>query len=216
MITLALDASTYAATVAIFRGNELVAEREAGMRSADREAVLPAVDEAVRSVGQSMRDVDRVICGEGPGSFTSLRIAASVAKGLAYGLAVPLEAVSSLALVVAGERRAPGTYLACLDALRGESYVAGFSLDEHDSLRQTLPLQLVRNEDVVAVSHSIGAMAIGPSQQMAAMPHARGALKARTSGAAPVSLDGWEPVYGRKAEAQTKWEAVHGRPLPRG
>ena len=71
-----------------------------------------------------MRALDRVVCGSGPGSFTSLRIAGGIAKGLSAGADVPLYAVPSLALIVGGASLPVGRYLAVLDALRGECYVA--------------------------------------------------------------------------------------------
>ena len=50
-----------------------------------------------------------------------------------------------------------------------------------------------------------------------AAPDATAALRvlaAHGVAAGPVSLDAWEPAYGRVAEAQARWEAAHGRPLP--
>jgi hypothetical protein len=56
---------------------------------------------------------------------------------------------------------------------------------------------------------------IGPGRQIDAHPHARGAASILVSiiDAGPVNLASWEPDYGRLAEAQVRWEAVHGRPL---
>jgi tRNA threonylcarbamoyladenosine biosynthesis protein TsaB len=214
VITLAIDASTYTGTVAVFRDGALVSEAAAAMRDADRESLLPAVAQAVRESGSIEKDIVRIVCGAGPGSFTSLRIAASIAKGLAYGLRVPLDAVPSLGLVVTGQPLSAGSYLACLDALRGESYVAGYRIDEQGSVEASLPLQLVHSEHVGALANSIGAAAVGPSQRLHAMPHARGALKLATLAAPDVDVASWEPGYGRKAEAQAKWEAAHGKALP--
>ena len=62
----------------------------------------------------------------------------------------------------------------------------------------------------------LAARAIGPREMIEASPHARGVaplLRAILAGG-PVPLDGWEPQYGRLAEAQVKWEAEHGRELP--
>ena len=52
---------------------------------------------------------------------------------------------------------------------------------------------------------------------MEAAPHARGVVRALAwlGARGPVSLDEWEPDYGRLAEAQVQWEDAHGRPLPR-
>ena len=107
-LTLALDASTYVGTVAVLRGNDLLSEGAAQMRGDREERLMPAVAVSLAMAHVDARDLDRVICGGGPGSFTSLRIAASIAKGIALVEEIPLVAVSSLALVVAARRRSAG------------------------------------------------------------------------------------------------------------
>jgi tRNA threonylcarbamoyladenosine biosynthesis protein TsaB len=158
-----------------------------------------------------------VICGAGPGSFTSLRIAASIAKGLTFAAGCPLFAISSLALLAAGTG-APfdGRYLAVLDALRGEAYVGGYSFDSRSTPSVILPERIVRQEDVATVAASIGATTIGPGQRINVGPRARAlsAIESLIAASRPVDLSSWEPDYGRKAEAQMRWEAAHGRPLP--
>lgn len=218
MITLAIDASTYRGTVAVLEGDRLVVQGTVAMRGRDAERLMPAIDEALRGAGTSLHSVQRVICGAGPGSFTSLRIAASLAKGIAVGRGVPLFAVSSLALIVTGNvsdgPRGVRRYLAVLDALRGESYAAEF---EHDAgvVHQVGPLKLVSSLEVEVIAEGSGARAVGPEQADHWQPHARGValLEHSIAEAGPVDLAAWEPVYGRMAEAQVKWEAVHGRAL---
>jgi tRNA threonylcarbamoyladenosine biosynthesis protein TsaB len=219
MITLVLDASTYRGTVAVLDGGRVLVEASAPMRNRDAELLMPAVDRALKDAGQSMATIGRVVCGAGPGSFTSLRIAASIAKGIAVGRGVPLFAVSSLALIVAGNvtdgPRGPRRYLAALDALRGESYVAEFEHDE-GAVRQAGQLRLVATDRLSALADECGARLVGPDQADGWLPHARGIslmLESVVQGG-PVELAGWEPLYGRMAEAQVKWEATHGRSLP--
>jgi tRNA threonylcarbamoyl adenosine modification protein YeaZ len=59
--------------------------------------MVPSIVEVMTAVGVSRREIDGVVVGAGPGSFTGLRIAAACAKGLAYTLGLPLWAISSLA-----------------------------------------------------------------------------------------------------------------------
>ena len=56
---------------------------------------------------------------------------------------------------------------------------------------------------------------VGPGQEVDLHPHARGVAPVldHIIASAPVDLASWEPDYGRLAEAQVRWEAVHGRPL---
>ena len=217
MITLALDASTYRGTVAVLDDARVLVTQGAAMRGRDAEQLMPAVDLALREAGQSIETVERVMCGAGPGSFTSLRIAASIAKGIAVGRSVPLYAVSSLALIVGGNvtdgPRGARRYLAVLDALRGESYVAAF---DHDAgaVRPAGEMRLVPNDEVASLA-SDGVRLVGPDQSEPWLPHARGVslMMDLIASAGPVDLASWEPVYGRMAEAQVKWEAAHGRRL---
>jgi len=163
-----------------------------------------------------VRDIRRIVCGSGPGSFTSLRIAASIAKGLAVGTGATLHAVPSLALIVAANVRGAGSgerYIARLDALRGESYLAEYI---HDAGRVSLvrDLGLVADGNVGRLATGFGARIVGPGEEEAWHPHVRGL---QTLDAVlfekPVNLAEWEPLYGRRAEAQVKWEAEHGRAL---
>jgi tRNA threonylcarbamoyladenosine biosynthesis protein TsaB len=209
MISLAIDASTYRGTVAVLRDGSLAVTAETAMRGAHSEGLMPAVASALAAAGIAHASVDRVICGAGPGSFTSLRIAASIAKGIALGANVPLYAVSSLALIVASSQVPAGKYLATLDALRDECVrTSAGTVDEVEQ-----PVRVAR-ADLDRFAASVGAAVIGAATD-GAQPHASGCLGLRDciERTGPVDLDGWEPAYGRLAEAQVKWEATHGRPL---
>jgi tRNA threonylcarbamoyladenosine biosynthesis protein TsaB len=219
MITLALDASTYRGTVAVLDEARVLVEESAAMKGRDAEQLMPAVDRALKEARLGYGDLGRIVCGSGPGSFTSLRIAASIAKGIAVGRDIPLHAISSLALIVAGNvkdgPRGARRYMAAMDALRGDSYVADFEHDEGE-VRQVDDLQLVRSAEVPILAERSGARLVGPEQADNWYPRAGGvALMIGTVAAiGPVDLAGWQPVYGRMAEAQVKWEAVHGRAFP--
>ncbi len=215
-LTLALDASTSLGTVAVLRDGAVVATREAVMRGEREERLMPAVLAALADANAVPRDVSRVVCGAGPGAFTSLRIAAGIAKGIAQGAGVPLFAVSSLALVVAGAAPGlpPGRYVATLDAMRGECYAQAIVLHADGTARTDGEQSLVS----LAQLASAGAHVVGPLETTPRFPHARGvaALLVACIAEGPADLDAWEPSYGRLAEAQVKWEAALGRPLAGG
>jgi len=217
--TLVIDASTYVGTVAVLRDGRVLADGSAAMRGRDAEALMPAVADCLSRAEAKARELSRVVCGAGPGSFTSLRIAASIAKGIAAGASCPLFAVSSLALLAVGdgEQRA-GNYLAVLDALRGEAYVGGYSVAANGKAAMILSERLVRQAEVEQIAASIDAIAVGPGEVVDRGPHARGArlLEPMIVATGSVNLGGWEPRYGRKAEAQMRWEAAHQKPLPAG
>jgi len=218
VITLVLEASTYAGSAALLRDGALLAARDVAMRGREREALMPAVAQLLEAHHVEPAALERIICGAGPGSFTSLRVAGSIAKGLALAAGCPLVSISSLALVVASrEPRAPGRYLATIDALRGEHYVELFEVDHDGVLRVLAPERRVSSSEVGTIAETADAVAIGPDRHGVGhvVPRAAGAarLTPQLDAATPVDLARWEPAYGRLAEAQVKWESAHGRPL---
>ena len=251
-ITLALDAATSAASVAVFQDGTLLAEATLDTRNRDEERLMPAIAETLARAAAAPGQVTRVVCGSGPGSFTSLRIAAAIAKGLSLSLGAELWVASSLALVVAGSdaTRQPGRYLACLDAMRGEWYVRLFHVDGGGMLRAAGDGYRLPRVSLEPECRRLGAVLVGPGLGLGddtgvgpgddtgvdsgvdfgvgramrpgvdldvfldAAPHARGIARL-TAGDLLVLVDrtAWEPDYGRLAEAQVKWEALHGRAL---
>lgn len=222
--TLALDGSTYEGSVALLRESAVVAERtvraeDGGTPRAGRgERLMPAIAECLESAGVSPKEIARIICGAGPGSFTSLRVAGSIAKGLAEGLGIELFVVSSLTLTVSGARPPlpPGEYVSVLDAMRGEYFAARIVLPVTGVAVQAEPAILLSAEQLAHVrARERDVRIVGPDQEVDARPHARGAapILASIIDGGPVDLASWEPDYGRLAEAQVRWEAAHGRPL---
>ena len=215
MISLALDAATYTGSVALLDGDAVIGERTVAMRGREREALMPATAALLEECGIAPSQLGRIVCGAGPGSFTSLRIAGGIAKGLAMAHGIPLLPVSSLALVVASlPTLVAGRYLAAIDALRGEHYVELYDVVADGRMALLDGVRLVTS--VSAAAKELGAWAVGPGQpDRSVEPHARSAarLAAMIAASAPADLAAWEPAYGRLAEAQVKWEAEHGRPL---
>ena len=222
-LTLALDASTYSGTVALLCGTDEIAACEVPMRNPGRETLLPAVAEVMERSGTAIRDVSRIACGSGPGSFTGLRIAASIAKALALGARaserqrIPFYGVSSLLLIVAGNdiARRPGRYVAVLDALRGEVFTAAFEVGEQLEIVEIDATSIRPRDDIDAYAAKLGARLVGPEQAEHLAPHARGVARLRSmlDHAEAGDLESWEPNYGRAAEAQVRWEKAHGKPL---
>ena len=217
MMTLVLESSTYVGSVALLDGDRVLAERTVAMRGREHEALMPAVAELIQADAATRATLARVVCGAGPGSFTSLRIAGSIAKGLAMSLGVPLIPISSLALLAASAGSiGHGRYLCVIDAMRGEHYAQTFGLLP-DGIRVLDELRLVPSAALDALALSEGAIVIGPDQTGAACvsPRADGAarLTKLIDNTHPADLASWEPSYGRLAEAQVKWEAEQGRPL---
>lgn len=138
MLTLALDTSTRTASVALGEEGRPLAESQLPVRATHSETVLPEVDRLLRACGRRPGELEAVAVGAGPGSFTGVRIAASLAKGLCFARELPLFAFSSLAAIAAG---APlGAVCAMQDARRGQVYAAAYRLDAAgDGLAEIFP-----------------------------------------------------------------------------
>jgi tRNA threonylcarbamoyladenosine biosynthesis protein TsaB len=213
MLTLALEAATSIGSVAVLHDGELLASRAVAMRSGAEEHLLPAIDESLREAGVTVRDLARVVCGAGPGSFTSLRVSASLAKGIAFAQGIALYAVPSLALIAGDASLGDGVYLAVLDALRGEVFAAAY-VRAGNEVTELAPVRLVPRDSLAREAEQLQATVIGPEERPRTNPLAANVVRLGAWLAQPpVSLAAWEPDYGRLAEAQVKWEQAHGRPL---
>src|ERR687884_2111392 len=114
MLILAFDTSTEVATSALVADDEVIGERVS--RAA---TLMEDVDALLRQGGVRPDDVEALVVGVGPGSFTGVRIGLAVARGLALALDVPVAGVSTLAALAAG---APGAVPGG-DARRREGFV---------------------------------------------------------------------------------------------
>lgn len=128
MLTLALDTSMRTGSVALGRDGELLIESRLPVHAVRSESVLPEIDRMIRSAGFRPSDIDRIAVGSGPGSFTGVRIAAALAKGVRAATGADLFAYSSLAVIAAGTA-ATGPVCAAIDARRGQVYAAGYEVD---------------------------------------------------------------------------------------
>lgn len=217
--TLALDGSTYAGSVALIRGREVIDARslpDSGIpaRGQRGEDFMPMVVDCLAAGRIKPGDLARVVCGAGPGSFTSLRIAASIAKGIAVGAGCPLYAVSSLLLIPASAELPPGSYLSVLSAMRGDRYALEIVVTE-SAVQSRGDARILTAASLAEEVESNGFTLIGPDVGDQLRPEARGVARLLDQVLASGLCDvgSWEPDYGRLAEAQVKWEAAHGRPL---
>jgi len=82
VLTLALDTSTRTGSIALGLDGQLLAESRLSVQVVHSESVLPEIDRLFESVGFAPADIRRIVVGSGPGSFTGVRIAAALAKGI--------------------------------------------------------------------------------------------------------------------------------------
>jgi len=127
MRILAFDTSTAWMSVAVGDGAAWRCHAELAGPAAS-EKLLPAIDATLRAASLALSDLDAIAFGAGPGAFTGVRLACSVAQGLAFGAGVPVVAIPTLAALAqaAWRQRGATRVLACLDARMREVYVAAY------------------------------------------------------------------------------------------
>lgn len=126
MRRLAIDCATPVESVAVLEGDEPLVEHLARRGRGAGPTLLDTVDAVLADAGLGLGDLDGLVCGLGPGSFTGLRVALATLKGLALARGLPLWGVPTYAALEAalpGER-----VIAVIDARRGEVFAAGGGL----------------------------------------------------------------------------------------
>jgi len=196
MLVLAFDTATDVATSALLEEGRLLGERGSEPR-----ALLEAVDELLADAGAAPTDLDALVVGTGPGSFTSTRIGLAVARGLALALDVPVAGVSTLDALAAAREDA----LPVIDARRREVFVRGPLALSPDDL-DLEPGTLCIGSGAIRYRHTLerkGAL-VPPDDDPIHVPHARlHAALARDFG----PPDAVRPIYVRLPDAAARTTA---------
>lgn len=126
MTLLAIDTSTDVASLALFSSGDYFAQVEEA-RHLHAQNLLPMIDSLLLRANTRLNQLKGIVFGQGPGSFTGLRIACSLAKGLAYAQDIPLFPVSTLDAIVFELRATRPEYqdvgvLAVIDARMNQMY----------------------------------------------------------------------------------------------
>ena len=118
---LALDTSGPTGFVAVGRGGDVLGRARMERRGQHAARIVGSVRRVLQDASVDVKELAGIIVGEGPGSFTGVRVAAATAKGMAHALGIPLWAVSSLAAAAVGDvgRSGAGVRYILFDA-RGE------------------------------------------------------------------------------------------------
>lgn len=217
MKLLAIDTSTEIASVALMVGEEISCE-EQGSQKTHAQLLLPMIDRLMVHADLQMNQLDGIIFGCGPGSFTGLRIACSVAKGLAYAHDLELIPVSSLGAIAWAARQLHNEVnlpvLAVLDARMHEmywSYFAEGELVSEDRVNAVQEIELPEQQPVllagVGIDEYWSDFPDGIKEQITAKvtlyPKAAAMIHlARHAVIKPVSIAQAQPVYVRNQVTQ--------------
>jgi tRNA threonylcarbamoyladenosine biosynthesis protein TsaB len=185
---LAFDTATSVASCSLVRDGLVVGERAAEARS-----VLAAADALLAEAGLTPRDVDGLVVGTGPGSFTSIRMGLAAARGLGLALGVPAAGVSTLLAFEGGDP--------VIDAKRGEVFAAGPLVARPEELevagRRLVGDGAVRYRDIFEAAGAD----VPPDYDPAHLPKAH-ALVAHAAAFGPAAEV--EPTYLRQPDAVAK------------
>lgn len=124
---LALDTATEACSVALWLDGQVHSLDEVCPQQHSKR-ILPMVQQVLTDAGMSLQQLDGLVFGRGPGSFTGVRIGVGVVQGLAFGADLPVYGVSTLqAMAQAAQRiHQASDVVAAIDARMGEVYLAQF------------------------------------------------------------------------------------------
>lgn len=219
MNLLAIDTSTEKASVALAVGDVFYHAEQGNLRE-HAQFILPMVAGLLEQAGLTLAELDGLVVGRGPGSFTGLRIACSVVKGLAYPHDLPVYPVSGLAAIAneafhSAVDLAPKTrVLALIDARMHEVYWNHYALNGECGEEQVMPIdQLTLPFDGPLILAGVGFETYLPDlsaciqerclQTQVIFPQARAMIRLVRQGACPaLSAADVMPVYVRNQVVQ--------------
>ncbi len=129
-LILNIESATDICSVCLSREETVLALVENDEGNVHSEQMTLLIAKCMKEAGLKLEDLDAIAVSSGPGSYTSLRVGSSVAKGICYALDKPLIAVSTLQSIALAsleeEKVIPGVYIPMIDARRMEVYMAMF------------------------------------------------------------------------------------------
>jgi tRNA threonylcarbamoyladenosine biosynthesis protein TsaB len=196
LVILSFDTATDVATACVSSDGEVLGESARAGRSVGAQRLLDDVHGLLDRAGVAPDDLDLIVAGTGPGTFTGLRIGLATARALGFALGVPVRGVSTLAAL-----RVPAEVDAgCIDARRGEVFCSGPGIEpqaiDPEALAALLPAgATVVGDGAVRYREALSAARIPPDDSPLHVPHARHHAALHATAGPP------EPCYLRAPDA---------------
>jgi len=224
-VVLAFDTSGPVGYVGVFRDGEACASERLGTQGRHAALLVPTIDRCLARAGLGPESLDGIVVGEGPGSFTGVRVAAATAKGIARARGIPLWTVSSLAAAAVAGTGADLAAVRCalFDARDQRVYAGCWEVGEERLVERVAPhateLAALLAEAVppgvvfvgdgalrhrTALERAGHAVAPPPAGEPTAEALLRACRLARGTASAPT---GWEPSYLKASNAEREWIA---------
>lgn len=146
---IVFDTSTKACSVSLYRDSELLASwHQVTEGYTHAEELHVRILEVMQKAEVKFSQLDAVAVGKGPGSYTGLRIGVSSAKGLAYGLEIPLISIESLDLILADlETQDQSIVIPLIDARRLEAYAKVFIRKDNEFIELESTTNIILDSD---------------------------------------------------------------------
>ena len=125
MLSLILDSANKELGVAIAKDNEIIDEIKYDAWQKQSELMIPEIEKIFKRNSISPKDINEILVSQGPGSYTGVRIALTIAKVYAYALNLPIYAFSSLNILENPEK----TSICLINAKGNRSYFAVYDKD---------------------------------------------------------------------------------------
>lgn len=228
MKILAIESSNQTMSTATVENGLVVAEYTRNGNLQHSTQLMPAIEAVMAKSGWKPQDLDRIAVSQGPGSYTGVRIGATIAKTLAWTLKKPLVPVSSLELLAANARLSPYAIIPLINARRKQVYASIYK-EENGKLVTLRPDAYVDSEtffrelaegegpylfvgqDIPLFETRIRELLqekayFAPSHEW--LPRA-GTLGVLSQDMEPVDAHLFTPQYLKKSEAEENWEKLH-------
>lgn len=229
---LAIESSSHVASVAIVEGDVLLGEFTLNHPKTHSQKLMPMLESLMSALDLKVADLDAIAVTVGPGSFTGVRIGLATAKALAQPFNLPLIPVSSLKAVAQGFQGFNGYICPIMDARKNEIY-AGCYQWQSGILTEVYPERAIEpalfleelknlNAEIILSGDGLPKYAesfkaeLGEKLTISHSAHSRQraatvADLAKASLSEAVSYDAIAAEYLRKSEAETTYEAKHGK-----
>lgn len=196
MTSLAFEFSTDRRTVAIAREGSILAHTTL---ERVRETPLPSlVSKVLTDAGVQPRDIDRLVVGLGPGSYTGVRLAISFAQGWHLGMGTPVIGIPSLEALAAAAKGLQGCTLLAVDAQRGEYAVARTEAGHLLEPPRLCSLDAIKTQ--MGLGLQVAGPDLGPALPDAIVLHPKATwLSLQADQHEPMSPEQLTPVYLREA-----------------
>lgn len=150
MLTLALDTSSPVLTIAIGDQEKIINDTNIWLPRGHMAKLIPTIDGLLSASGLGVGDIEVIVIGSGPGSYTGLRIGMVIARTFAQMLAIPIIGIPSLDAIANHNTHYGSPVCPIIDAKRGEVYTALYQ-SANGAIDRIMDFRAVRPDELADV-----------------------------------------------------------------